>query len=179
MLVDTGASISIIPEDVYLTIPEDERPKLETVDLRILVGNGELLPQQGVCRLKFQLGDFDFDHEFFVCRQSGQAILGNEFFVHYNMVLRMSEGWLEFKGHCIPLLNSYGVRKKSRVYVRTAVAIEPGQEMEIPTYVKRPTRVRRPQMFEPRRTCKPTAVWLPPGCCSIHVMTDPECDCST
>ena len=150
MLVDTGASISIIPEDVYLTIPEDDRPKLETVDIRILVGNGELLPQQGVCRLKFQLGDFDFDHEFFVCRQSGQAILGNEFFVHYSMVLRMSEGWLEFKGHCIPLFNSYGVRKKSRVYVRTAVAIEPGQEMEIPTYVKRPTRARRPQMFEPK-----------------------------
>ena len=149
MLVDTGASISILPAEVYNSLPEEDRPSLQDVRMRIEVGNGETLAQQGVCRLHFQLGDFDFDHEFFVCKDSAQAILGNEFLVHYKMVLRMAEGWLEFKGHSIPLFNWVGARQRSKVFMRKTVQIPPNTEVEVPTYVRRSTPPMRPQMFEP------------------------------
>ena len=151
MLVDTGASISIIPAEIYQAIPEEERPTLQEVKLRIEVGNGETLAQQGVCRIKFQLGDFDFDHEFFVCKDSAQAILGNEFLVHYRMVLRMAEGWLEYRGHCIPLFNWVGARHRSKVFLRKTVQVPPHSEVEVPTEVRRPSIPGRPQVFEPNQ----------------------------
>ena len=149
MLVDTGASISVVPSTFFNSIPEDCRPALQPVKIVIEVGNGGRLKHDGVCRLKFELGDFAFDHEFFVCEDSTHAILGNEFLVHYGMVIRMAEGWLEYRGNDIPLFNRHGVQKTARVFVAHTVTIPPRTEAEIPTRVKRCDSPRRPQLFEP------------------------------
>ena len=149
MLVDTGASISVIPHEFYTSIPEWLRPPLQPVKIVIEVGNGGQLKHEGVCRLSFELGDFTFDHEFFVCRESTHAILGNEFLVHYGMVLRMAEGWLEYRGHDIPLFNQRGVQKAARVYTAQCVVLEPNTEAEVPTYIKRDDSPHTPQLFEP------------------------------
>ena len=77
MLLDTGASITILPQHVFEGIPD--RPELHTTTVRIEVGNGANLAVLGVCRMKVQLGDYDFTHNFFVCRDSTHAILGNDF----------------------------------------------------------------------------------------------------
>ena len=149
MLVDTGASISVLPSDFYNSIPEEFRPTLQPVKIVIEVGNGGRLQHDGVCRLKFDLGDFTFDHEFFVCKDSTHAILGNEFLVHYGIVIRMAEGWLEYRGNDIPLFNRHGVQKTARVFVAHHITIPPRTEAEVPTYIRRHDSPRQPQLFEP------------------------------
>ena len=104
MLLDTGASITILPQHVFDTIPD--RPDLHSTTVRIEVGNGANLAVCGVCRMKVQLGDYDFSHNFFVCKDSTHAILGNDFIILQGITIRGAEGWLEFKGHDIPLLTS-------------------------------------------------------------------------
>jgi hypothetical protein len=149
LLVDTGASISIIPYDVYqLLAGEDDLP-LRRSSVQIEVGNGGQLNTEGCCELRFTLGDYDFTHLFFVCRDSPQPILGNEFLVHHRMVLRMADGWLEFKGHDIPLFNQHGARRRSAVFVAQTVTVPARQETEIPTYIKTSGTAMRPYMYEP------------------------------
>ena len=67
MLLDTGASITILPQHVFESI--SDRPELHTTTMRIEVGNGANLAVLGVCRMKVQLGDYDFTHNFFVSGQ--------------------------------------------------------------------------------------------------------------
>ena len=55
MLLDTGASITMLPSKVFESIPD--RPQLRNTTVRIDVGNGQNLDVQGVFRMTVQLDD--------------------------------------------------------------------------------------------------------------------------
>ena len=150
MLLDTGASITLLPSKVFESIPD--RPQLHNTTVRIEVGNGQNLDVQGVCPMTVQLGDYDFVHNFFVCRDCTHAILGNDFIILQDITMRMKQGWLEFKGHDIPLFNMHGARVKNRVYLAQIVVLPPMREVEVPTYLSHHHPSNRPQMFEPSET---------------------------
>ena len=147
MLLDTGASITILPLQVFENIRD--RPELHTTTVRIEVGNGANLTVNGVCRMKVQLGDYDFVHNFFICEDSTHAILGNDFIILQDITIRMRQGWLEFKGHDIPMFTAHGARARNRVFLAKAVSLPPLQEVEVPTYVRARIPSKRPQLFEP------------------------------
>ena len=81
MLIDTGASISILPRQFWLELEFEERPRLKATEVNIEVGNGERLGTEGTISLSFSLYDYEFMHTFFICAESSTAILGNDFIV--------------------------------------------------------------------------------------------------
>ena len=111
------------------------------------IGNGGRLNHDGVCRLKFELGGFAFDHEFFVCAAStrhpckrvpgalrdcdpyGRRLAG----VQWERHTAVQQTWW----------------KTARVFVAHHVVIPPRTEAEVPTYVRRCDLPRQPQLFEP------------------------------
>ena len=87
-----------------------------------------------------------------MCRDCTHAILGNDFVFLQDITIRMKQGWLEFKGHDIPLFNMHGARVKNRVYLAQTVVLPPLREVEVPTYLRSHQPSSRTQMFEPTET---------------------------
>ena len=100
--------------------------------------------------MEVQLGDYDSTHNFFVCRDSTHAILGNDFIFLQAISIHVTEGRLEFQGHEIPLFNIHGARARKRVFLARAVNLPPLTEVEVPTYIRGRHVTPRPQMFEPK-----------------------------
>ena len=152
MLLDTGASISILPRTFWNELLGTKSMTPEPSEVEIEVGNGGHLDTDGTVRLNFTVSDYEFVHVFFICKDSATAILGNDFIVSNRIQLFMAEGWMTYKGHDIPLFNRHGARQTRRVYLAKVVTIPPMQEAEVPTYSRAQGRSTRPQMFEPRST---------------------------
>ena len=117
--------------------------------VEIEVGNGEKLATDGTVRLPSSLSDYSLEHVFHICNDSSTAILGNDFIVPNHIHLFMHEGWMSYLGQNIPLFNRHGARQVRKVYLAKAVLIPPMREVEVPTYVKTPSKTSRPKMFEP------------------------------
>ena len=151
MLVDTGASISILPTEFWRELQRGITTQLKTSEGNIEVGNGGRLETDGTVYLPFTLSDYEFHHVFFVCKDSSTAILGNDFIVRNKIHLFMAEGWMNYAGNDIPLFTRHGARQVRKVYLAKTVMIPPMQEVEVPTYMKNYISTSRPRMFEGRQ----------------------------
>ena len=149
MLLDTGASISILPRSLWVELQEGLKSTPQTSNVEIEVGNGARLDTDGTVRIPFLISEFEFEHVFFICKDSTVAILGNDFVVRHQIHLFMAEGWMSYCGHDMPLFNRHGARQVRKVYLAKAVVIPPMQEVEVPTYLRDRRCNTRPMMFEP------------------------------
>ena len=73
MLIDTGASISLLPQSFWEELQEEFKEVLQPSQVEIEVGNGGNLDSDGTTELTFLLSDYEFEHVFFVCKDSATA----------------------------------------------------------------------------------------------------------
>ena len=64
-------------------------PKASQVEIE--VGNGGHLDTDSTVRLNFTVSDYEFEHVFFICKDSATAILGNDFLVSTRIQFFMAE----------------------------------------------------------------------------------------
>ena len=80
MLVDSGASVSILRKDIFDTIPPpSSRPVIKPVRMSLLTATGEASQFIGKVDLEIKLGDHVFKHEFLLAEIKDTAILGMDF----------------------------------------------------------------------------------------------------
>ena len=132
MLVDTGASISILPTECWTELQQREATQLKTSELNIKFRNGGRIKTDGTVYLPFKLSDYEFHHVLFVCKDSLTAIPGNDFIVQNQIHLFMAEGWMNYAGNDIPLFTRTGARQVRKVYLAETVIIPPMQEVKSP-----------------------------------------------
>ena len=92
LLLDNRLPISILPRTLWMDLRTKMKLAPKPTEVEIEVGNGGKLKTYCTVRLPFKLSEYAYEHGFSICQDSSTAILGNDFIVHNQVPLFMSEG---------------------------------------------------------------------------------------
>ena len=131
-LVDTGANLSLFPENGYLAIPADERPSLQPSDITVDCGNNSQLVIIGVLYLDVTIDDVTYCGVFHVSSEEPRAVLGMDFLERYNAQITVGRSRLTLDKRRVDIYNVDGVRLNhhSHRHQSSDVCGEAGQELE-------------------------------------------------
>ena len=134
-LVDTGSTFTIVDIDLFNSIPEKVRPKLEHIDLKLRSANGALMNVFGESKLKLKIGNQYFVHP---CKIVGigdkSSIIGLDFMQSEKCVLWLEKGTMQVGSRSIriPL---YRMADKmggcAKIQLAEKLCIKPRQEVII------------------------------------------------
>jgi len=83
MLLDTGATLSLLPISLYCKIDSAKRQPMRPSPIDIRAGNGSTVVCHGISEVLCELDGRDMVQKFFVCADTTTAFLGMDFlFVH-------------------------------------------------------------------------------------------------
>lgn len=128
MLVDSGASVSILRKDVFDSLPSSSRPSIEPVRMNLLTATGQASAFIGKIMLDIRLKNHIFTHEFLLANIKDEAILGMDFFMKHNVDLLFSKSCMKIKGDFIPCFTNRGDPKCCQISVAETVEIPPQSE---------------------------------------------------
>ena len=100
-LKDTGAHSSAIPEadlrKVRLLAPQSIVREVPSPSFQIMVANGDLETPKSTVKLKFEVGDIEFQENFIVKEKLSSPIIGLMFLQRNHTVLDMRQSTLNFR----------------------------------------------------------------------------------
>jgi hypothetical protein len=104
MLVDTGASVTLLSEKFVNTLPNSMKPTLRPVNTNLVTATGESSPFCGQSEVSLSLGSNTFDHNLLIANISNNGILGLDFLERHDCTVNLSEMTLFIgsKGETIP-----------------------------------------------------------------------------
>jgi predicted aspartyl protease len=94
MLVDTGATISILPLKIYEELKDDQKGELEPTNMVIRTGTNGKVDVRGTAKVQFDLEGRKFNYPFYICGDARNPIIGFDFQAKYDMYLRPGENAL-------------------------------------------------------------------------------------
>jgi hypothetical protein len=96
MLMDSGSTYTILDHALFMTIPQEARPKMRTVSLILKGASGELLSVHGEVTMNLHLGaqSFPVDMKVVTLGERG-GLLGLDFMHKYDCTVNMSKGLLQ------------------------------------------------------------------------------------
>lgn len=100
MLVDTGASCSILSKQIFDSLPKEKQRELRPADVKVAQASGESMKIHGEIDIDFSLlGDspkkkFNFQLTMLVGDLGGQGILGLDFLEDQDIALHLQRGCL-------------------------------------------------------------------------------------
>ena len=130
-LIDSGAGVSILPEELYRQIPEADRPPLVTTDLDIRAGNMTPIDIIGRIHLLVRIQHLDYQCIFHVSRDAVQPILGMDFMQRYRAFLDTGRRKLVFNNRQIKAYDSNGMEIKYRVEMLQTTLIPPNRRFVV------------------------------------------------
>ena len=104
--VDTGASVSLISEDLYHNIPREQKPYLEMTTQHVSAADGAKLRCSGTADFILALGPVVVNKRFVVADIQDEVLLGADFLqkdVEGPVDLILSEDRMVFRGQSVPL----------------------------------------------------------------------------
>ncbi|XP_041467396.1 uncharacterized protein LOC121417729 [Lytechinus variegatus] len=129
LLVDTGATNTLIGEKVFDQIEEIRRPELLPVTSVVLQADGSQLRIRGKSMLEVQIGDIVVTTMATVASLKNEGILGLDFLVKINAVLDCQKMELRTNYGIVPCLDSNGESFCRRIVAGEDYSIPPGHEM--------------------------------------------------
>ena len=155
IMIDTGASCSVMSRKVYDTIPVEHRPPLVNRNCGIRSVSGEVTKCDGIVTFKMQFGDLELPVTFHVADVEGKVILGMSFLSEFGGLLDTKNGTMIIGDQTVACLVVNGRPKPRRVYVNGEYIISPGAEMVLPGISKDRAGETRsnstiPMLFEPK-----------------------------
>ena len=131
-LIDTGCGLSLISEEVYRRIPEQDRPVLEENEIPMKTADGSRLPDLGKTHLRVRVDKKEYTHPFVIARLTDDGIIGTDF-------LRMHGGNIDFSknrfcldGKAMTTRNGLARDRCYRVSLAEEVVIPAGSRMVVP-----------------------------------------------
>ena len=108
LLVDSGASISMIDVKLFQKAPLTLRSSLKPINVSYVTAlNGCPVKCHGECDAPLKFGNFVLRHNVIVCDLDGcEGILGVDVLNNHKGVLNLGGGYLDLGGHIIPLDHS-------------------------------------------------------------------------
>ena len=93
LLVDTGAAVTIISTDVFRSIPEENRPKLEQCkNVKLEAADGNQISVNGRASVNICIGNQCFQWTVYVAPITDDGLLGYDFLYHYECVFDTRRG---------------------------------------------------------------------------------------
>ena len=130
LLIDSGATASLLDEQLYQSIPENLRPPLSRVDVRITLANGSVQQCLGQTSIPLKIGGAWHSANFLVGSWSDPAILGMAELQSLGLSIDF-EGMVVTKNdHWIPTHDQGGRWVSRKVFVRKSTVI-PAQSQSI------------------------------------------------
>ena len=132
MLIDTGASVTILRNDIYENLLS--KPKTESVRASLVNATGELSPFYGTAYMKLNIGGKPYEHNVLLADIQNEGILGIDFLKANKSNVMISKGYITIHGKKIPCFSLSDEYKNPccRISVCEDVEIPPESEMIIP-----------------------------------------------
>lgn len=132
MLVDTGASVSILSKKQFDSW--DMKCEIIPVRLNLLTATSESSPFYGKVNLKVLIGKCFYEHEFLLADIKDDGILGMDFLTKHKCDVLLSREYLLLNREKIPCFYKKGDNQVSccRIVVSEKVIIPPESEIIVP-----------------------------------------------
>ena len=99
VLMDTGASTSLISTDIIEALPESKRPVITSAtDCNLRTANGSPMLVKGVATLMVELDGQSLPQKFFVAEMTLAAILGMDFMCRQEAVIDVGRRRVQIAG---------------------------------------------------------------------------------
>ena len=130
--MDTGANVSMLPYNKYMSIPEAERPALAESPLQIVTGSQSKFNIEGVARFDICIKDMSYPCLMHVSPDETSGVLGMDFMVQHRVVVDPGEQRLNINGVPMEVLDFSGKRLNSRVTAIKTVHLQPKERYVVP-----------------------------------------------
>ena len=134
-LIDTGAGVSLLPENLYETIPDELKPELQPTDREVQCGNEQGIRIRGIVCLKVKIQNMEYDGVFHVSPDIPKGILGNNFLERYQAQIHVGRRQLSINNRNIKIYDSRGLPLKHRVVAQKSVHVPPGSRFVMPARI--------------------------------------------
>lgn len=124
MLIDTGASVTILRNDIFENLLSN--PKTESVRASLVKATGELSPFYGKAYMKHNIGGKPYEHNIFLADIQNEGILGIDFLKANKSNVMFSKGYIAIHGKKIPCFSL------SDEYKNPCCSISMCEDVEIP-----------------------------------------------
>ena len=155
-LVDTGATISILPLKLWEEIHPEDRTPLAATTMKIRAGNDTQVDVRGTSEVKLTLNGEQYPYMFYICADATAPILGMNFQSEYDMYLRPAKDKVYIRGNReIPCYSPESCAERSTVRMFDSYLLGPNEEAIVPAIVKRKNANMnaRPCVIEPIASC--------------------------
>ena len=132
MLVDTGATVTVLRKDIFENL--FSKPELKGVKSSLVNATGELSPFYGKASLKLNIGGNPYEHDIMVASIQNEGILGIDFLKAYRCNIMISKGYLTLNGRKVPCFSLSDETQNycCKISICEDVEIPPETEMIIP-----------------------------------------------
>ena len=123
-LIDTGASISLIKESVFRSLPAQFRI-LQRSSMRVHSASGDTLRVLGTSHLPVKIGNQNLSHDFVIIEDlKCPVIIGIDFLRKHNATLNLPKNVMTLGHEDIPLLGLTGIMSQGRL--AQSISVKPG-----------------------------------------------------
>ena len=122
----------MITKEIYESIPEGDRPKLQPMAMNITASNGTTIQQHGLVTLQLDIQGTKIEHPFIVCDADEHGILGINFMDQAKVVLDVSRQRVFIGNKSVRLFDKKGKPLFSKVVASKTVHVPPGREILFP-----------------------------------------------
>ena len=154
-LVDSGASISLVPAAWYQQIPAEVRPPLMPTNLNVFAGGvNNRIRVLGRTTLDLNLQGHVYKNNFYVSPDEQHGILGMNFMHRWDCHLEPRQRKLVFSNRALKVFDKRGRKLNHRVVMERTVHIRPGERYVVTGVIKGrgPVEENQPILIEAARS---------------------------
>ena len=130
-VVDTGAEVTVMSENLFFRIPEERRPKLQEAKRNLVVAEaGKRMKTLGVAEVSVTLGPSEFSWSIYVAPIGDNLLLGCDVIDEMNITINTKRG-LEVQGVWIECDVDRKSDQVARILLHDTVTIPPNSEVVI------------------------------------------------
>ena len=131
MLLNTGASVSILSNKFIDSCTEANKFVIKPIRRSLVTATGEIQPFIGISNLSITIGSRTFEHEFLVASVQNDGILGVDFLTSHGCDLLITQGVLQIGSENIPCFSDHDLayRASCRVVVKETTVVPPQTEI--------------------------------------------------
>ena len=150
-LFDTGSVATLISTNVYLAIPESERPRLEPSKIKLAGVNGANIGILGTAEMNIEFAHDQYKLPVIVCQIECDAILGQDFVMDFVLKVDLKKMTLTTELADIPMHLADKSSMVCRVMVRETISIPPKSIKTIPLEVPSNEYLADDMLIEPTK----------------------------
>ena len=142
LLIDCGATVSLLDSRVYESIPEEVRPPLEAVEIKVTFADGSEQQCAGKVSFPLKLGEEWHKIEFLVGRWSDPALLGMRELQSLGLKIDFKGMVVTKENSWIPTHDRSGTWTARRVELQKAAVIPPRSQLVVEGCVREPASMK-------------------------------------